>query len=621
MSATTTKGLTDDKYVKQVTKIVNASNDPERMAAAEIALLELALYDLHRKGDELKKGIKEQQRKDVKKFYRALARTALYSDIGKHLGGESGDEPHPSGTPQDVHSGGGHGKFRQAVGVAGITAAFGLESIAESITNSAAKAIGPAVAYLKESSAAKGIWAVSEYFANKASTFQYFAKAVKEYGPFTAMRMTNAYFRYGGYDVPIKDGKTEFGEKIPTGTPGQVREGLIGFLASRLPNEQARDSGAKPPSEGFIIDRKGNVVAHGVGRGNDHYLPFSSRHLRKMRKMEGGEMVRRRMLGGPTAEDLHAAMMMGLDRLTVISGSGEFTVELTGRSHGLKLEHMQVLNRFNDLMDGKARDYQGFNSTLDTLMSEFPLHFKNRPGARGKWDDIEDPNGPKSRIMDELRDLFDVTDSGTKGGGGGIYGGNPKKKTDDKPWKAHEMDLPGAIGNESPADWFYRRRKAAPGNDKTLLEIVEQQYGAVGLEVPAWLENKKHEIKQTEAQTKKSPQQLKNESSQKAAPVLPDWAKKTANANPTETGSGSSGGAVDWSTSEYEFAYQALKDSGYNVDRLGNDKVSQRLLATVDEMTNSQIERVANHAEIFFETDDPADVLDRLMDENAGIGD
>lgn len=617
--------LHEDTYVKQVSNIVNDRSDPERMAAAEVALLELALYDLWRNREALKKGMKEQQRKDVKKFYRALARSGQISperatEILKHLGGPDGEEDHPSGSPQSSHSGG-KGSFRQKVGVAGITGAFAAESIAESVTNTVGRMTEPAVAFLKESSVGKGIAAVSDYFANKASTFQYFAKAVREYGPMVGMRMVNAYFRYGGYDVPMKDGKTEFGEKMPTGTAGQVREGLIDILSKRLPSDQARRSGAKPPSEGFIVDRNGKVIAHGVGRGSDHYLPFSSRHLRKMRKMEGGELVRRRMLGGITAEDLHTGMMMGLDRVTVVSGAGTFSMELTGRSHGIKLEHMQVLSRFQELLDGKNKDYRGFNSALDTIEAEFPLHFKNQPGAKGDWSDITDPIGPKTKIMDEIKQLFNIFDAGDGDedqqgprGGGPNRPRNPWAESgrtnpaESNKWDAFGAGLPGAQRGESTREYYQRqaRRGRAP---LSVLRDIGRGYQHQAADVPQWVID---EIRHQEKLEQKGGGEVPPER-QRARPVAPPgWEQEAARANPAETGAGQTG-PVDWSTSEFEFGYNTLRDAGFNVQRLGNDKASRRLIETVDNLSMTQAAQLANSPEVFeIDTGDPDTVFESM---------
>jgi hypothetical protein len=250
---------------------------------------------------------------------------------------------------------------------------------------------------LQEKSIGRGILSVSSFFAEKTNQLRFAAAAIREFGFLAGLRVTHAYFRYGGYDVPLnREGttiKTEMGDVLP---PVQSQEAsrhwAIETLRKRLPGAEADRSNAEPPSEGFIIDRDGNIIAHGVGRGHDHYLPFNSKHLRQLRKEDGVEYVRRRMFGGPTVEDFHAAMMMGADRLTVVSNGGVFTVDLTRRSHGLKMEHMQVLSRFQELLDekGSSLNIFGYNEALSALQSEFPLHIQISDFQRGPWADRHD---------------------------------------------------------------------------------------------------------------------------------------------------------------------------------------------------------------------------------------
>lgn len=276
---------------------------------------------------------------------------------------------------------------------------------------------GAISAFLNESTIGQGITAVAGFFADQGSKFQFAARAINEFGPWAGTRLAFNYFRYGGYDVPMseKNGKvkTEMGDTLPeVKSQKETRKWAINTLRKRLPGQTAEDSDAEPPSEGFLIDKDGNVLVHGVGRGNDHFLPFNSKHLKRMREEEGAEYVRRRMYGGPTSEDLHAAMMMGVDRLTVISNVGEFTVELKKRSHGLKMEHMQVLSRFQNILDQKDEeeelDFKGYNSALDTLEAEFPLHFHKAFAEGGDWDERPDRIRPENRFIEGLRDIFNT---------------------------------------------------------------------------------------------------------------------------------------------------------------------------------------------------------------------
>jgi hypothetical protein len=276
--------------------------------------------------------------------------------------------------------------------------------------------IGAAQSFLSESSIGKGILAVGEFFARRTGQLQFAAMAIKEFGPVVGLQVANAYFRYGGYDVPLtRVGdrvKTEMGDTLPqVESQTKSRHWAIETLKKRLPGQDADRSGAKPPSEGFIIDRHGNIIAHGVGRGNDHYLPFNSKHLRQLRKEDGVEYVRRRMFGGPTVEDFHAAMMMGADRLTVVSNGGTFTIDLTKRSHGIKMEHMQVLSRFQELLDEKGNNglnIFAYRDSLAALQSEFPLHIRVRDfeAGKGDWVNKHDRIQPRARLVEALRNAL-----------------------------------------------------------------------------------------------------------------------------------------------------------------------------------------------------------------------
>lgn len=440
--------LTRDPQVRAVFKMVE--ENPSGMAVMEIALMECALSaldEVHRSAQS--KTLKPKPKGDVKKFYRALAKTGLSDpehaiEILKHLGGEGGEENHPSGSGQEVHSGGGGGESKPTGPKRpGEKQAEDLDAISEKIfsTIDNPKVKGAVRSFLTESSIGTGVVATAKFFADAGGKFQFAAKAIAEFGPIAGVRLAHTYFRYGGYDVPIKNGRTEMGDKIPTeGGRKGAREWAIERLSKRLPSQQADSAGAEPPSEGFLIDKDGKIVAHAVGRGNDHFLPFNSRHLRKLRQSGGGEYVRRRMFGGPTTEDLHAAMMMGATKVTVVSNGGTFSIDLTSRSHGLKLEHMQVLTRYQEILDnrGSRLNFDGYDSALDSLVAEFPLHFRKTTAQQGAWAGSHDRIGPKDKLSDQIKNLFGILsgddssrgDSGTSFGGGRGIGGRRKGETD-----------------------------------------------------------------------------------------------------------------------------------------------------------------------------------------------
>lgn len=133
------------------------------------------------------------------------------------------------------------------------------------------------------------------------------------------------------------------------------RERLTAYLRTRIPNanlyELHLDAGNTPPSEGFIIDSKGQVRAQAVGYGDDHYLPFN---LKNLGALKGGEYIRTRSVGGPTTEDIYTGLRAGARRITVVSRSGTFVVEFEddfrgGRRHNDKAKRM--VNRYERLLD------------------------------------------------------------------------------------------------------------------------------------------------------------------------------------------------------------------------------------------------------------------------------
>ena len=139
------------------------------------------------------------------------------------------------------------------------------------------------------------------------------------------------------------------------------RQAVVGWLKGRAPRKGYYNlqlaSGNTPPSEGVLIDKDGKVVAQAVGYGDDHYLPFN---LKQLGKLNGGEYIRRRSVGGITTEDVYAGLMSGAKRVTVTSRSGTFTMEFQDDIKGRK-------RTFND----KARRMTGrYAQLLDAVQSQ-----------------------------------------------------------------------------------------------------------------------------------------------------------------------------------------------------------------------------------------------------------
>jgi hypothetical protein len=348
-------------------------------------------------------------------------------------------------------------------------------------------------AFLSSSTWGQGIADVAAFLADTGGKFRFAARAIGEFGPIAGVRMAHAYFRYGGYDMPMTRNAegllvTEYGDKVPAAESAKkTREWAIDVLKSRLPGQEADNSGATPPSEGFIIDAQGNILAHGTGRGNDHFLPFSSRMLRKLRKQEGGEYVRRRMFGGPTAEDLHAAMSAGADRFTLVTNTGVFTVELTKRAHGLKMEHMQIVSRYQDILDTKnILNYDAYKSAIAALSGEFPLHVRgNFFAAPGEWNAKHDRIGPKTKFMDQLRNLFDVVGGGGSNRGGINNNGRAMQLERDR---HGNFVFPGQREGQSVEAAFNERRRNNPNALPSLIATAKVLYRQKNVPEPKWLE-------------------------------------------------------------------------------------------------------------------------------------
>lgn len=141
---------------------------------------------------------------------------------------------------------------------------------------------------------------------------------------------------------------------------GAGRAVVAEYLRERIPDRGLYNlqlhSGTTPPSEGVLINSDGRIVDQAIGYGDDHYLPFNLRNLKSLR---GGEYIRTRSVGGPTAEDIYTGLMSGAKRMTVVSRSGTFTVNFEPDFKGGR--------RYNDKALRMTRRYE---QILDAVQSE-----------------------------------------------------------------------------------------------------------------------------------------------------------------------------------------------------------------------------------------------------------
>lgn len=135
---------------------------------------------------------------------------------------------------------------------------------------------------------------------------------------------------------------------------------FIRYWQSQLPKKENLNlhlaSGAIAPSQGVVFDSKGQVVTQAVGYGDDHYLPFNLKNLSRANR---GEWVRTRTMGGPTTEDIYAALTTGTRSVTVVSHSGVYNIEFDESFRGGR--------RYNDKA---ARMVRRYSQLLDTLEAE-----------------------------------------------------------------------------------------------------------------------------------------------------------------------------------------------------------------------------------------------------------
>jgi hypothetical protein len=137
----------------------------------------------------------------------------------------------------------------------------------------------------------------------------------------------------------------------------QVRADVAAaHLVTALPTDPktaklSEKAGDVLPSQGVLINADGEVIAQAVGYADDHYLPFNLGNLTQLR---GGQYVRTRVAGGPTGEDVYAAIKGGARMVTVVSSSGVYSLEfdpnfrggraMTDRAQSMYQRYLKILD-------------------------------------------------------------------------------------------------------------------------------------------------------------------------------------------------------------------------------------------------------------------------------------
>jgi len=168
------------------------------------------------------------------------------------------------------------------------------------------------------------------------------------------------------------------------------------YLKMKIPKKQLYGlhlgAGNTPPSEGVIINSKGQLASQAVGYGDDHYLPFN---LKNLTELKGGEYIRNRSVGGLTSEDVYTGLMAGARQVTVVSRSGTFTMEFSPDFRGGR--------RYNDKALRMTRRYEYL---LDAVQSgqierkEIPPHWRK---AIENEVETEMAGAPRRQVRDEIK--------------------------------------------------------------------------------------------------------------------------------------------------------------------------------------------------------------------------
>lgn len=176
-------------------------------------------------------------------------------------------------------------------------------------------------------------------------------------------------------------------------------QGDIGaeYLRHKLPTPRqtaiSMAAGRTPPSVGLLIDRDGDVVSEAQGFNGDHFLPFD---LKNLKRMQGGQYVRTRAMGGPTVEDVYTGLMTGARQMQVVSNSGVFTIEFDPTIRGGR--------RYSDKATQMIRRYEALLGTIGSgeLMQQDVDPAKQRELRQAAIDEARGNSGRAREIFDEL---------------------------------------------------------------------------------------------------------------------------------------------------------------------------------------------------------------------------
>lgn len=182
-------------------------------------------------------------------------------------------------------------------------------------------------------------------------------------------------------------------------TMGMRGDAAVVNMLDSLPTKDLTElgvaSGEIPPSQGVIINARGDVVTQAMGYNGDHYLPFD---LKNLNALHGGQYVRTRANGGPTTEDIYTGLLSGARQIQVVSNSGVFTLEFDpdlrgGRRYSDKAARM--IDRYGKLLETIV----GNTIWQQDLSPEKMTELRSQAKASAK--------GSTKRYTDNLQTLMD----------------------------------------------------------------------------------------------------------------------------------------------------------------------------------------------------------------------
>lgn len=315
---------------------------------------------------------------------------------------------------------------------------------------------------------------------------------IQQYGPGVMKHGLRNYYRFSGNERPIPEGLGSKGQ----GFEG-TRNAVVERLVSGLPSEKAAQNSKKyVPSEGYIIAPDGRIVARAIGRGGrlgdgkptDFYTPYT---LSQLRSVKGNALVRRRMWGGPTEEDIRMGLLLGASEITTVSNTGTYRLKLTGEGQGVNSELPLILNRLTELRGQKGNsNHDNTSLALESLSAEFPIHFQQYTQDDGRAlhsnsyeEGLKEEGFLTGLLNDWETSLFGERSESSNGGGGG------KEVRDHGP--KPDGNVPGSsrkreVGDQGLRDKATQNAKPVTPPDvdlKSVKDAVDNQLAANGVDL------------------------------------------------------------------------------------------------------------------------------------------